>query len=95
MARPEHLYVFAYDIVSDRNRRRAATALEETMTRVQYSVFEGRLTRDKAQKLSDRVSRFLGPEDSLRAYCVTGAGRLASFIVGEPPIAEQGDFWLL
>ncbi len=95
MARPEHLYVFAYDISSNRKRRRAANVLEDAMTRVQFSVFEGRLTSENAEQLSEQVARFLGPDDSLRAYCVTEAGRRASFVWGDPPISEQGDFWLL
>lgn len=95
MARPEHLFVFAYDIELDRVRRRVAEQLETWMTRVQKSVFEGRMTAEAARRLARDIAVSIGPDDSLRVYCLTEVGRRASFVHGATPLAEAGDFWLL
>lgn len=95
MARPDHLYVFCYDVSRNAVRTRLADLLLEHMTRVQGSVYEGRMSIEKARRLSARAAGLLGPEDSLRVYCLTEAGRRESFHHGGPPIAEPADFWLL
>lgn len=96
MARPDHLFVFAYDIARDSDRARVAELLLEHMVRVQGSVFEGRMSQDLARHLGHRAAQYLGPEDSLRFYCVTDPGRRASASFGAgPPIAEAQEFWLL
>ena len=95
MARPEHLFVFAYDVEKDSARGKIADALGESLDRVQLSVFEGRLTSAAAQQLSRRAAALMGPDDSLRVYCVTEAGRRGSFVFGAPPLAERHDFFLL
>ena len=96
MARPEHLFVFCYDISKNGVRARVASLLEGHLNRVQQSVFEGRLSLDDARRLSARVAQQIGVEDSLRVYCVTEAGRRASFRHGAgPPISEAQDFWVL
>jgi CRISPR-associated endonuclease Cas2 len=41
----EHVFVFCYDVASDKVRRRLADILEDKGTRVQKSVFEVRATR--------------------------------------------------
>ncbi|MFA7413303.1 MAG: CRISPR-associated endonuclease Cas2 [Rhizobium sp.] len=95
MARPDHLYVFTYDVSRNQVRSRLADMLLEHMTRVQGSVYEGRMTREKADRLAGRAAGLLGPDDSLRVYCLTEAGRQASFHHGGPPLGEAADFWLL
>jgi CRISPR-associated protein Cas2 len=95
MARPQHLYVFAYDIERDASRSKVADILSEKLVRVQFSVFEGRLTRGEAETLAKEAALRIGPDDSLRCYCIPEAGRRLSFTHGGPPIAEAGDFWLL
>lgn len=95
MARPDHLWVFAYDIRRDSDRTRLASVLEEHLDRVQRSVFEGRLTLDAARRLVDAVTPFVGPEDSLRCYCVPEAGRRISLVRGTGTLPEADDFVLL
>jgi CRISPR-associated endonuclease Cas2 len=95
MARPEHLYIFAYDIVHDSKRTKVHALLSEHLTPVQKSVFEGRLTAEFALKLGKKVSVMIGPDDNLRIYCVTEAGRRASFAFGDTPLPEAQDFVLL
>lgn len=95
MARPRHLYVFAYDIERDSARAKVADILSSKMVRVQFSVFEGRLSADEAKALAKEAALRVGPDDSLRCYCVPEGGRRQSFTHGAgAPIAEDGDFWL-
>lgn len=95
MARPDHLFVFAYDVEKDGARTKLAQWLEERATRVQKSVFEGRMTVVEARGVAAGARRFLGPDDRLRVYCITEEGRAQSLAIGEPPLAEPADFWLL
>ena len=91
----EILHVFAYDITSDRQRRRVAEALEDYGVRVQGSVFEVRVSRSQAQVLADRLSVELEKGDSLRVYALDASALEGSFVIGGPPIAERQSFWLI
>lgn len=95
MARPEHIFIFCYDIEKDSSRIRLSNFLSEHLVRVQKSVFEGRLSGNQAQKIATKASVHLGPNDSLRIYCVTEAGRRGSLAFGPTPLPEAGDFWLM
>lgn len=68
MARGEMLTVFSYDIGANRKRRKAAAILEEAASRVQKSVFETRMSRNRAEAVAQRVAALLDPGDSLRVY---------------------------
>lgn len=95
MSRPEHLFVFCYDVSKDSARERLSSLLETSLTRVQKSVFEGRMSVAGAQRLARRAGNLIGVDDSLRVYCVTEAGRRACHTIGRTPLAEPGDFWLV
>lgn len=95
MARPDHLFVFAYDVAGDRARVRLADLLEAQATRVQKSVFEARLTTDEARRLTAQATTLIGVGDSLRVYCITEAGRRISSVHGPTPMSEPADYWLL
>jgi CRISPR-associated endonuclease Cas2 len=95
MARPKHLYVFSYDVARDNDRARLAALLQATMTRVQKSVFEGRLTPESCRKLADKAALLLGQADSLRIYCLTEETRAMCEVFGDPPLSEAEDFWLI
>lgn len=94
MARPDHLFVFTYDIVRDHDRTRMADLLNDHLVRVQKSVFEGRMDADGARELARQAGIFLGPDDSLRVYCVPETGRRLSIVLGVGAMAEASDFWL-
>jgi CRISPR-associated endonuclease Cas2 len=94
MARPAHLFVFAYDVRRDASRGKLAALLERWLDRVQLSVFEGRLTVAEARALARRAAALLGPDDSLRVYAVTEAGRRASMAFGCAQLPEADDFLL-
>lgn len=69
MSRKRSLYVVAYDIPVDKRRNRIARALEGHGERVQYSVFECRLTGKQFKALWRELEELVNPEeDSLRAY---------------------------
>ncbi len=95
MARPAHLFVFTHDVVRDSVRNRLAALLEVYMDRVQLSVFEGRMTLARARQLAREADGLLGPDDSLRIYAVTEAGRRASMVLGKGSLAEAHDFIIL
>jgi CRISPR-associated protein Cas2 len=95
MSRPDHLFVFAYDVERDSQRRKLADLLDDQMDRVQMSVFEGRMTRDAAQLLARRASVHLGLRDSLRVYCITEAGLQNCIVHGAGVLPEADDFVLI
>ena len=76
MAR-EHIFVFCYDVASNKARRRMAELLEDKGTRVQKSVFEVRCSLEKAEGLLQRLSAERCPGDSVRMYCLTEEARAA------------------
>ena len=95
MARGEMLTVFTYDVSADRRRRRVAKLLENAATRVQDSVFEARLTKARAEALSQRISAELGEGDSLRVYVLSADGETRSRIFGDgPPLETDEGYWL-
>ena len=94
MARPRHLYVFCYDIARNSDRLRVANILDDHLVRVQQSVFEGRMTHSAAEALAERSRLAMGPDDSLRVYCVTEDGLENSLAFGGAPMAEKHDFWI-
>ena len=95
MARGEMLTVFTYDICADKVRRRVAGLLEDAATRVQDSVFEARVTRARAEALSQRIAAELGEGDSLRVYVLAQDGETRSRVFGDgPPFEADEGYWL-
>lgn len=95
MADSKVLTLFVYDISDDRTRQRIAGILDDRLTRVQESVFEGWMQPKEAQALGERLAAALEPQDSLRLYCVpeTQVTQCRSF--GALPIMAPQDYWLL
>ncbi len=91
----ESLFVFTYDVVGDRARRRVAHILEEATVRVQDSVFEARMSPDAAEKLAHAAARELDESDSLRVYAVGDATLDRCLAFGVLPLPERHDFYLL
>jgi CRISPR-associated protein Cas2 len=94
MAR-KHLFVFCYDVATNKARRRMADILEDKGTRVQKSVFEVRCTLQRAERLLTRLSAERLSGDSVRMYCLTEEARARSRASGGAPIPERSEFWLL
>ncbi|WP_333825045.1 CRISPR-associated endonuclease Cas2 [Pinisolibacter sp.] len=96
MGRDTFLRVLCYDVTSDQKRRRIAKVLEEGASRVQYSVFETRLTGSALDRLIAAATAHLGPGDSLRVYTIDRAGERHCTVHGSGvPIETEADFWLL
>jgi len=96
MARGYFLTVFCYDVSDDGVWRGVAKLLEAEISRVQYSVFEGRLTSPKAAALAQRIAAMLKDGDSLRVYTIGRNGERHTRVYGDgPPVETNEGYWLL
>ncbi|NVO23318.1 CRISPR-associated endonuclease Cas2 [Donghicola mangrovi] len=96
MARTKMLMVFVYDVSSAKRRRKVAGILEKHATRVQYSVFEARLSQRKADTIAERAATHLDAGDSLRMYAVGADGFQRSRVFGSSiPMQTAEGFWLI
>ena len=68
------MYVVSYDITSNRRRNKIAKTLEGYGTRIQYSVFECRLTEKKYKEMYRKLMQLMTDEEdgSIRIYSVCG-----------------------
>lgn len=68
------MYVVSYDITSDRRRNKIAKTLEGYGTRIQYSVFECRLTEKKYKEMYRKLMQLMADaeEGSIRFYSICG-----------------------
>jgi len=90
------LRVLCYDVSSDVRRRKIARLLEDCASRVQFSVFETRLTPMSLHKVVGKIQRHLGKGDSLRVYTIGMSGERHCEVYGSgAPIEQDGAFWLL
>jgi CRISPR-associated protein Cas2 len=96
MSREMQLRVLCYDVTCDRRRRRIAKLLEAKASRVQFSVFEARLTENQTTRLSRSVEAHLAAGDSLRVYTIGRSGERHCQVYGSGvPIEAEAGFWLL
>lgn len=96
MSRETMLRVLCYDVSSDARRRKIAKILENSASRVQFSVFEARLTPKALHRVVQQVQGHLGKGDSLRVYSVGVAGERHCEVYGNGvPIEADGGYWLL
>jgi len=83
-------------VSENRRRRRVARLLEDAATRVQYSVFEVRMSASRAAAIGQRVAAMLGPGDSLRVYAVGADGLERSRVYGDgAPFEPEDGYWLV
>lgn len=96
MSRSEMLTVFTYDVTNNKRRRKVAALLEAEATRVQYSVFEVRMSKSRAEVIGQRLAGMLGEGDSLRVYAIGADSLPRSRVYGDavPFEAEEG-FWVV
>lgn len=96
MSRSKKLRILSYDISDNKCRRRVATLLEAEGTRVQYSVFEARLSDARLRSLVEMVEGQLDPGGSLRVYTVGGAGERQCSVIGTgSPVDKDAGYWLM
>lgn len=96
MSRGEMLTVFTYDVSDDKRRRKVAALLETEATRVQYSVFEVRMTKTRAEVIGQRLAALLGDGDSLRVYAIGADSLPRSRVYGDAvPFEAAEGFWVV
>lgn len=96
MPRGEMLTVLSYDVSDNKRRRKIAKILENTASRVQYSVFEARMSETRANTVAQRVAAMLGEGDSLRLYVIGADGERRSRVFGDgTPFEPREGYWLL
>ena len=86
----KHFVVVAYDIPSDRRRRKLHQVLLDYGTPVQYSVFECLLAEEDMARLKGAVRKLIKPRlDHVRYYhpCVAGQGRIET--TRDPPVSAD------
>lgn len=68
------MYVVSYDICSDRLRNKVAKTLLDYGKRVQYSVFECRISQKQFDEMYKKLTLLLAgsSEDSIRVYHLCG-----------------------
>ena len=92
MSKRETLYLVSYDISSDKKRRKVANEMENYGRRVQFSVFECRLTRARLRQLYGKLLPLCtGETDSIRIYslCETCAEKVT--IIGNPGPPQENE----
>ena len=95
MRRGEMLTIFSYDVQSDKRRRKISKLLEDVATRVQFSVFETRISRQRAEAICQRLAAMLEDGDSLRLYVIGHDGERRSRVFGDgPPFEPDESYWL-
>ena len=95
MAGHKQLIVFSYDVSRNSLRRKLSDLLEHQGIRVQYSVFECRMSVAAANALFSKLDLLLDPGDSLRMYVLPKDGREESKSSGGAPISAAEDYYLL
>lgn len=97
------LILISYDLEDDRQRQRLATLLEGHGERVQFSVFECRLSADEYAVLLKRVgelhAQYVDRQEagrfSVRCYRLCSACEQRIDIVGEGEVTTDPGFYLI
>lgn len=92
VAVPVHTWMVAYDVADEKRRRRVAAVLKGYGERVQWSVFECRLSNSERNTLRGRISKAIDSmADSVRWYpvCKICHGRVVQ--QGKPLLPDDGD----
>ncbi len=81
--------LIAYDIPDTRRRTRVARILDDVGTRVQYSVFEGRMEETELAATVARLKRTIRPdEDKVRIYRICAGCLKMAQILGEGALVD-------
>ena len=96
MSRNEKLRVLCYDVSSNKRRCKISKLLEDVASRVQFSVFEARMTATELERVVKKVEAHLDKGDSLRVYTIARPGERHCEVHGSGvPIEKETGFWLL
>jgi CRISPR-associated protein Cas2 len=90
------LYIISYDIPNDKRRLRIANLLLNYGMRVQYSVFECRLSEALLAKLRARLEKLLQPdEDNIRVYRLCNACEREIIALGNAEAVVEKDVYIV
>jgi len=81
------MYLVSYDITNDRCRTKVAKELENYGVRVQYSVFECDITKEKMEELYEKLIKLLQKDSTgnIRIYFLCEDCKKKTRILGVPP----------
>jgi len=86
----------SYDIIDDRRRNKVANVLKNYGERVQYSVFECILEKDRVEKLIETVNKLINKqEDSVRIYQICDACLRKTRVCGVGKITEDREMFIV
>lgn len=86
-------YIIAYDIASNKKRKKVANELEGLGYRVNKSVFECELSRTRLAKLEKFLRKMTSKDDSVRLYRICENCLQSSFnISGAKPFEPKSFF---
>jgi len=91
----EQFLVISYDISDDKRRLKVMKALEDYGARVQFSVFECRLTPPQIEKLKNRLRPLVKESaDSIRFYFIGAddVGRIV--LIGGCKVTESRQYYV-
>ena len=91
----EKLRVIAYDIRSNKARKRVAISIQNVGVRVQKSVYEARLTKKRLDNLLNEIRVEFEPGDKLRIYTVPDKALRQCRSIGGSPVADGARFWII
>lgn len=91
----EKLRVIAYDIRSNRARKRVANSIQNVGVRIQKSVYEARLTTDMLDQLIEDIQPEFESGDKLRIYTVPDQALTHCRSIGGAQVADGARFWIV
>ncbi len=89
------LYTVSYDIAHDGRRVKVANVLKSYGERVQYSVFECRLSAQGYECLKTELLEVIHPRDTVRLYRFSGRLSNSREVLGQRREREVGDPWIV
>lgn len=88
--------VVSYDITDDKRRTRLAKVVEDYLTRVQYSVFEGEIDEKHLQEMLKRVRKVIAKEeDSVRVYRLCEACLTRTQVIGRGSLTKDPEVYII
>ncbi|HNT25591.1 MAG TPA: CRISPR-associated endonuclease Cas2 [Anaerolineales bacterium] len=95
MTAAKQFIVISYDISNDKRRLKAAKTLEDFGARVQYSVFECRLTPPEFEKLKKRLQPYAREaQDTIRMYFIGSEDVPRIQVMGAGKVTEESPYFI-
>ena len=88
--------VVSYDVMDDKRRLKVSRKLEDYGRRVQYSVFECILERDRIKRLIETINKLIDKqEDSVRIYQLCDVCLKKTKVYGVGRITEDEEMFIV